>query len=59
MYELMGKSGELAKHLNHTITVTGEQAKLSEAEEQKRETSEKTEAGSNSIVDVHVAGMKW
>jgi hypothetical protein len=58
MYELMGKSGEFAKHLNHTVTVTGQEAKLSDGEESKRAASEKTEAGSNSIVDVHVASLK-
>jgi len=58
MYELMGKSGELAKHLNHTVSVTGTEAKLSESEESKRAASEKTEAGSNSIIDMHVGTLK-
>src|SRR6516225_798948 len=45
MYELMGKSGDLAKHVNHTVTVTGQQVKLSEVFVNKTETTEKTEAG--------------
>lgn len=58
MYELLGKSGELSKHVNHTVSVTGEEVKLSEAQESKREPSEKTEAGSDSYSDVRVASVK-
>ena len=35
MYELWGKN--LGEHLNHTVTVTGTEAKLSPAMEQKKE----------------------
>jgi hypothetical protein len=56
MYELMGKG--LGAHLNHTVTVTGMQVKLSEAQEQKKEASEKTEAGASSYVDMKVSDIK-
>jgi hypothetical protein len=58
MYELMGKSGDLAKHVNHTVTVTGQQVKLSEEHESKIEATEKTEAGTASYTDVKVANLK-
>lgn len=56
MYELWGKN--LGEHLNHTVTVTGMQAKLSPAMEEKKEASEKAEAGSASYVDLKVTNLK-
>jgi hypothetical protein len=56
MYELMGKG--LAGHVGHTITVTGTQADLPHAQEQKKEAMEKSEAGSASYVDMKVSSMK-
>ena len=58
MYELLGKTDELAKHVNHTVSVTGQTTKLSHPEEEKREASEKNEAGSSSYVDVTVTDVK-
>jgi len=58
MYELMGKTGELAKHVNHTVSVTGQQVKLSQAQEEKLEPSEKVEASGSSYVDVRVGDVK-
>lgn len=56
MYELWGKN--LGEHLNHTVTVTGTEAKLSPAMEQKKEASEKSEAGSASYADLKVTHLK-
>jgi hypothetical protein len=56
MYELWGKN--LGEHVNHTVTVTGMQAKLSPAMEQKKEASEKSEAGSANVMDLKVSSLK-
>ena len=56
MYELWGKG--IAAHVGHTVTVTGTQTKLSPAQEQKKEASEKAEAGSASYMDLKVANLK-
>ena len=56
MYELWGKG--IGGHVNHTVTVTGTQAKLSHAQEQKKEANEKAEAGSTSYTDLKVASLK-
>ena len=56
MYELMGKG--LSAHLNHTVTVTGTQVTLTHAQEEKKEASEKTEAGTSSYVDMKVSDVK-
>ena len=56
MYELMGAG--LAAHVNHTVTVTGKQVTLSHAQEEKKEASEKAEAGSSSYVDMKVSSVK-
>jgi len=56
MYELMGKG--LGAHLNHTVTVTGTPVKLSHAQEEKKEATEKAEAGSSSYVDMKVSDVK-
>jgi hypothetical protein len=56
MYELWGKG--LSAHVNHTVTVTGSQATLSKAQEEKKEASEKAEAGGNSYVDLKVSEVK-
>jgi hypothetical protein len=56
MYELWGKN--LGAHLGHTVTVTGTQAQLTPAQEQKKEASEKSEAGTASYVDLKVTSLK-
>ena len=56
MYELMGSG--LAAHVGHTVTVMGKEVKLSHAQEEKKETSEKAEAGSSSYVDMKVSSVK-
>ena len=58
MYELVGKSSNLAQHLNHTVTVTGRETKLPEAQESKLEPHEKTEASGGKYVDFQVADVK-
>lgn len=56
MYELWGKN--LGEHLNHTVTVTGTEAKMSHAMEAKKEATEKSEAGSAQVVDMKVSSLK-
>ena len=56
MYELWGKG--ISAHVGHTVTVTGSQATLSPAQEQKKEASEKAEAGGSGYVDLKVASLK-
>ncbi len=56
MYELMGKG--LSAHVGHTVTVTGMQVTLPPAQEEKKEASEKKEAGASSVVDMKVHNMK-
>jgi hypothetical protein len=56
MYELMGSG--LAAHVNHTVTVTGKQVMLSHSDEEKKEASEKAEAGSGTYVDLKVSNLK-
>lgn len=56
MYELSGKN--LGEHLNHTVTVTGTPMKMSHAQEEKKEASEKSEAGSASYTDMKVTQLK-
>lgn len=56
MYELMGPG--LSAHVNHTVTVTGHQVTLSHAQEEKKEATEKTEAGGKPYVDMKVSNIK-
>ncbi len=56
MYELWGKG--IGEHLGHTVTVTGTEAKLTPAQEEKKEAAEKAEAGSSSYVDMKVSSLK-
>ena len=58
MYEVMAHGVNLAEHVGHTVTVTGHPVKLSEAQEAKKEASEKAEAGSSSYVDLQVTNLK-
>jgi hypothetical protein len=56
MYELMGKG--LNAHVNHKVTVTGTQETMSESHEQKKMSTEKSEAGSATVVDMKVSSLK-
>ena len=56
MYELMGKG--LGAHVGHTVTATGMQVTLPAAQEEKKEATEKTEAGASSVVDMKVSNLK-
>lgn len=56
MYELSGKN--LGEHMGHTVTVTGTQAKMSHAMEEKKEATEKSEAGSAPVMDLKVSSLK-
>jgi hypothetical protein len=58
MYEVMGRGMNLAEHVNHTVTVTGETVKLPEAQESKKEATEKSEAGSNPYADFRATDIK-
>jgi hypothetical protein len=58
MYEVMSKGVNLAEHVGHTVRVAGHAVKLSEAQEAKKEATEKTEAGSSPYVDFQVTNLK-
>jgi hypothetical protein len=59
MYEVMaGKGVSFAEHVGHTVTLAGHTVKLSEADEAKKEASEKTEAGSSPYADFQVTNLK-
>ncbi len=58
MYEVMAHGVNLAEHVGHTVTLTGHSVKLSEAQESKKEASEKAEAGSSPYRDFQVTGLK-
>jgi len=59
MYEVMaGKGVSFAEHVGHTVTVAGHTVKLSEAQEAKKEASEKAEAGSSPYADFQVTILK-
>jgi hypothetical protein len=56
MYELWGKG--LSAHVNHKVTVMGMQTTMTPTQEQKREATEKQEAGTASVVDMKVSSVK-
>jgi hypothetical protein len=56
MYELWGKN--LSAHVNHKVTVTGTETKLTAAQEKKKEEMEKQEAGGATAVDMKVTSLK-
>ena len=56
MYELMDKG--LSAHVNHKVTVTGMQETMSQAQEQKKMSAEKSEAGNATVVDMKVSSVK-
>jgi len=56
MYELMGKG--LSAHVNHKITVTGMPETMSQSQEQKKMSAEKSEAGKATVVDMKVNSVK-
>lgn len=56
MYELMGKG--LSAHVNHKVTVMGMEAPMSQSQEQKKMATEKSEAGTATVVDMKVSSLK-
>jgi len=59
MYEVMaGKGVSFAEHVGHTVTLAGHTVKLSEAQEAKKEASEKAEAGTSPYADFQVTSLK-
>jgi hypothetical protein len=56
MYELMGKG--LSAHVGHKVTVMGMQMPMSQAQEQKKMSNEKSEAGNATVVDMKVSSLK-
>jgi len=56
MYELMGKG--LSAHVHHKVTVMGMPATMSQAQEDKKMATEKSEAGGATIVDMKVSSIK-
>ncbi len=57
VYELSGKT-DFSAHVNHTVTVAGQEKMMSKSEESKMADSEKTEAGSKPYADLHVTNLK-
>lgn len=58
VYELVSKSVDLSKHVNHTVTVSGQEAKLPESHEAAVAQHEKAEAGGKSYTDLRVTSLK-
>ena len=58
VYELVGKSVNLSPHVNHTVTITGHETKLSESQEATAAEHEKTESAGKPYADLHVASLK-
>ncbi len=58
MYEVWAHGVNLAEHVGHTVTVTGHSVKLPEAQESKKEASEKAEAGGTPYEDFQATGLK-
>jgi hypothetical protein len=58
IYELIGKAATFSPHVNHTVTVTGTAAKLSESQEAKLTPHERKEAGSGTYSDLQVTDLK-
>src|ERR1035437_2540875 len=56
MYEHMGPGW--ATHVNPAVTVIGHQVTLSATQEEKKEASEKAEAGGKPYVDMKVSSVK-
>jgi hypothetical protein len=56
-YELWGYKA-LSKHVNHKVTVTGVEEKMSAAKEKAKEANEKTEAGGGEQTDLKVTHLK-
>ena len=58
VYELVGKSVDLSKHVNHTVTVSGHVAKLPDSHESAVAGHEKAEAAGKSYSDLQVTSLK-
>jgi len=58
MYEVMAHGVNLAEHVGHTVTLAGHVVKLPEADEARKEASEKSEAGSSSYADFLATSLK-
>jgi hypothetical protein len=57
VYELSGKT-DFSAHVNHIVTVAGQEKMMSKSEESKMADSEKTEAGSKPHADLHVIDLQ-
>lgn len=57
-YELWGDKAALAEHVNHKVTVSGMQQKMSDAMEQDKMAPEKTEAAGGNQMDMKVTHVK-
>lgn len=58
VWELHGKQVKLAKHVGHTVTVTGSATNRSKEDEEKYEANEKKEYGEKEHGDLQVSGLK-
>lgn len=56
-YELWGYKG-LSEHVNHKVTVTGMEQKMSPAMEKEKSSSEMSEAGGREQMDLKVTHLK-
>ena len=56
--ELTGSKVNLADHVGHKVTVSGQQVQHSEEQEAKVATHEKAEAAGNQYADMHVSSLK-
>ena len=58
VYELIGKSVDLSPHVNHTVTISGHEAKLSDSHESALAEHEKTESAGKPYADLQVSSLK-
>jgi hypothetical protein len=57
-WELTSKSVDLSQHINHVVSVSGHEMKVSKEQESKNEESEKSEAAGNQHFDLNVNELK-
>jgi hypothetical protein len=57
-WELSSKTVDLSEHVNHTVSVSGNEMQGSKADEVKTEESEKAESGGGKYSDLKVAQLK-
>jgi hypothetical protein len=58
MWELSSRTVDLAKHVGHQVTVTGDAVQKTKAAETRAEKSEKAEASGKDYADLNVKSLK-